>query len=99
MPITKAPWKNMAPTPLIFGKWVMVILQDPEAAPPVLAFGVVPRAVTSPLLTWAAGKGSGSLLFSFQKTNVKDLQDVFRLTDRKPFPVNFRICPIHMPSV
>ena len=33
------------------------------------------------------------------KTDVKNLQDVFYLTDRKPVPVNFFLCPTNMPSV
>ena len=38
MPVTEAPMWYLTPTPLVFGKWGRVLLQDPKAVPPVLAF-------------------------------------------------------------
>ena len=99
MPITDAPRRNLATTLLAFGERGGVLLQEPEAASPVLGFEVVPHAVTGPQGTWVSGKGAGALRFYLHKTNVKDLQDVFRLTDQKPVSVNLWLCPTNTPSV
>ena len=44
-------------------------------------------------------KGVGALRCALRKPYVKDLRDVFRLTDRKPVPVNLRLRPMHTPSM
>ena len=99
MPIPKAPWRNLAPTPLEFGEWGGVFLQDPEAVLPVIVFEVVPRAVPGPGGPHADGKWEGSLGRALHTTDVKDLCGVLRLTDQKPVPVNFRFRPMHTPTV
>ena len=99
MLISEAPWRNLDPTPLTFGEQDGVLVKDTEDVPPVLAVEVVPQAVPYPQGTQASGKGAGSLICALQKTDVKDLRDVFRLNYRKPNPVNFRLRPMHTPSM
>ena len=99
LPINEAPWKNLSPTPLAFGKRGGVFVQDPEAAPPVPVLEVVLQAFTSPRVNHTAMKGSGALKFPLRKNYVKHLRDVFRLTERQPIPLHLRLRPMHMPSV
>ena len=99
MTITEAPWGNLAPTPLAFGKQGGLLLHDQEAVPPVPEVEVVPQAVTGPRGTWADGKGAMTLIFAPQKSDVKDLRDVFHLTDRKPVPVNLWLRTMNMLSI
>ena len=65
----------------------------------MMAVKVVPQPVPGPQGPWAAGKGSWALRCALQKTDVKYLHNVFLLTDRQPVPVNFRLRPMHTPSV
>ena len=70
-----------------------------EAAPPVLVVEVAPQAVPGSQGPCSDGKGGGALRCALQKNDIKDLQDVFRLTNRQPVPVNLRLRPVYTPSV
>ena len=76
-----------------------MFLQDPEDAPSVLTVLVVPQDVSGLKGPQAERKDSWKLICAVWKTDVKNLQDVFCLTDRKPVPVNFFLCPMNIPSV
>ena len=95
MPVPEAPCWYLTPTPFIFGKHYRVLLQDPDTFLPVLAVKMVPQAVPGPRGPWEAGKGAWALRCALRETGVKYLQNMFRLTDRKPIPVNFWLYPMH----
>ena len=99
MPVTKAPWWYLTPTPIVFGKRGGVILQNPDTASPVLEVKMFSQAVSGPPGPWAAGKGEWALRRVLQETDVKYLRNVLRLTEWKPAPANFSLRPMHMPSV
>ena len=65
----------------------------------MLEITVVPQAVPGPRGPQSSGKGEWELIHALHKTDVKDLQNVFRLTDRHPVTVNLWLCPVHTPSV
>ena len=66
----------------------MVFLQDPEDVSPIMAVRVFPQALPGLQGPWESGKGAWSLIHALWKTDIKDLGNVFRLTDWKPVPVN-----------
>ena len=95
MPVLKAPWWNLTPIPLVFGERGGVFLQDPEDVPPLLAVEVVPQEVPGPWGPCAVGKGWWSMRRAHKKTDVKDLWNLFCLTDWQKVTVNFWLHPIH----
>ena len=82
MPVTEELWWNLTPTSLAFGKRVGLFIQYPEAVPPVLEVKVVPQAVPVPQGPQADRKWAWSLMRALWKTDIKDLQNVFHMTDR-----------------
>ena len=95
MPVVEALWWYLTRTPLIFGKWGGVILQEPETVPQVLVFKMVPKAVPGPRGPWASGKGAKALQCALWKIDVKYFWKMFRLTDRQPVTLNFRLCTMY----
>ena len=93
IPVSKAPWWYLNPAPLAFGKHGGVLLQYMENVTPVLAVKMVPQAVPDTQGPREVGKGVWALRHVLWETDVKYLQNVLRLTDLQPVPVNFRICP------
>ena len=89
----------LIPTPLVFGKRAEVLRKDPESFYPVLVVKMVPQTVPGSQGTQAAKKRAWALRSDLRGTDVKYLRNVFRLTDRQPVPVNFRIRPMHTLSV
>ena len=61
----------------------------------MLLVKVVPQDVPGPRGPQKSGKGSWTLRLALQKTGVKDLRNMFRLTDRQPVTVNFRSFTMH----
>ena len=99
MKVHWVPWRNLTSTTLAFGEWGGVYLQYPGILPPMLVEKVVTQAVPGSRELRESGKGAWALRRFLQKTDIKDLRNVFYLTDRQPVPFNFWICTIHMMSV
>ena len=57
---------------------------------------MVPQAVPDQQGSQAAGKGDWAPRIELWETDVKYLRNLFRLTDQKLVPVNFRLCPMHL---
>ena len=57
MTVTEAPWRNLTPTPLAFGKQGRVLLQYMEAVPPIMVVKVVCQSVPVPQGPGQPGKG------------------------------------------
>ena len=53
-----------------------------EAVSPVMVVKVVPQAVPGPQGPRESGKGAWALIYALWKTDIKDLQNVFHMTDR-----------------
>ena len=97
--IPEAPWRNLAPKPIAFRERGGVLIQDPEAFPPVLAAEVVPQDVPCTQGPREDRKGAGALRCALWKTEVKDLRYVFHLNGQQTVPLNLQLCPMHTSSV
>ena len=82
MPVPEAPWWKLNPTPLVFGEPGAVFLKDTESLSPVLEVKVVTQAVPGPQGPRESRKGAWALMYTLWKTDIKDLQNVFHMTDR-----------------
>ena len=58
-----------------------MLLQNMEAVFPVMVVKVVPQAVPGPQGPRESGKGAWALIYALWKTDIKDLQNVFHMTD------------------
>ena len=76
-----------------------MILQDPYHIPPVLPVKVQAQAIPFVGGPRASGEGAGSSRCQMWESHIVYLGLVFRLTDRKPDPVECGLRPVYAAAV
>ena len=72
-----------------------VLLQYYDDVFPLFPVKMIPYTIQSQRGPRAAGKGEGLLRHALWESDIIYQGWVFHMTDQKPVPVYFRICPVH----
>ena len=89
------PREDLASAVLTFWEGSRVLLQDPDAVPPVMDAEMIAQASPGARGPWENSKGSGAPFFRPQEAHIINLRMMLLLTDRRPDPVYFRIHTVH----
>ena len=93
------PREDLASAVLTFWEGSRVLLQDPDAVPPVMDAEMIAQASPGARGPWENSKGSGAPFCHPQEDHIINLRMMLRMTDRQPVPVYRQLHPTHSTMV